>query len=326
MSLFCGIRWLLDFKLWNFLIWCINAYLHISAGQKERGRDSLNGSAKRGKGLKCSHWEVFSHHALILIQYLQEWICSNPAQLSVSSDSCIFSFLCVWGWLTCFLQLVLLQWSFKRTWKLQHPNEFQVFYYVFTKIVDCVLTVFSSIIFARWTIANNSLCHPICQTATTQQAARVNVLYLMMKKSVFHQCNAWIILINGINSIILTLDFPYFTQMIAACLWSMTGKDKHWQTPLFAVISTITAFSEQNAIESSSLWLTSVLHLHYRECNKEKSVIWIAGIMLSLKKENASNPTIFTPLHIKTCFGISCLLFIVVSQRASVLRDLDFPP
>lgn len=55
--------------------------------------------------------------------------------------------------------------------------------------------------------------------------------------------------------------FLMFSWMITACL--CIQQHKPWQTPLFAVVSTITVFSEQN--ESLSLWSTSIVQPHHRE-------------------------------------------------------------
>lgn len=112
--------------------------------------------------------------------YLQE--CDMFA--AAPSGFCVwqlFLFFFFWGWSSYSLRTSnLCNWrTFECTWKLQDPvlNECQIFYYIFIKILDCILTVISNIIFARWLFANNSLFHPICQTATTQQVARVNACY-----------------------------------------------------------------------------------------------------------------------------------------------------
>ena len=133
--------------------------------------------------------------------------------------------------------------------------------------------LFSSIIITRWLFANNSLCHPIWQTATTQQTARVNVLYSTMKKNkcyinIIHE----LFLMDGISRIIM-----------------------------------------------SSLWPTSIAHLHYRECMREKLVNWTDS------RENAAIESkcfnVFLSLRIKKKCSESEIysnLLFLFSQKASV--------
>ncbi len=150
-----------------------------------RGRTRLQTQLSLGSEPRCRRWfqgdEWSWRRWWWLARKVLSFLASRPPSLQEHQIILFYSghlaFICLTE-----------DWNLQAaTSKLQHLNDCQVFYCVFTKILDYVLTVFSSIVFTRWLFANNRLCHPICQAATTQHAARVTVLYPMMEKWLLNQ-------------------------------------------------------------------------------------------------------------------------------------------